>query len=699
MKYKGLSYTKRESYQLPYLDGGINVYSEPCAISENQLKESENMWFKEGMLRSRPGISAVEGSAVSLANSYAFRNELKFTDIDLTHSRIRYTLAYTVITDHMTKEELRTYLVEKDGSMTDIQPIMFSRVADDEFFRLYNVFFVSGKKTKHSGIYAFVTRYCMNYGYMYEVYELSLELLRWEKLDETDFYIPVTYMYGRGNNYEKAVEIERAVEEKPVSPQSYNMLSGYFKAYYSSDEFSDQFVLPVRKIKANTGIECRIYYNPYSYASWRIPASADSVESVIYGAKVTMHCDRQNGIISFKGADNTEYQVPRMKDALANNVVITACRDTDMKQRVMLNNQVRIYNSRYFLSANEIYKNDVCSAPVNNPLYFAEDMKTSVGRYGSRVVALAVQQNKLIAFKENEIYKINVTDKSGYSIRTLFDDTYNFLETERLTTTPIHHEIGCVAPHSIALCGNKLVWMGDGGRIYTLVTTTYGKQNNVYEVSLPINKLIPQLSPTAYEGVFGVEYGGYYMLSIDNSVFLMDYKIRNFGISTTFTGLKDTADSISWYRWSFPNTVKLTSFLKFDNKLLIGCKTYPAKAYYIASLKDDTDIIYQEDGKALQSYPVSAFFVTSDIPSENFERLKDIDEVYIEGNNASCVDVEISDGVKSILRRLSPTDDVTLNRINPKIRHIKSIQLKISSKKEFSIGKIIVSYHNTSKVR
>lgn len=698
MKYNALSKVKRKRYQMPLLDGGINTYLDPASISENHTSASDNMWFNGGMLRSRPGVSAKE-NVVPLSNAYTVRLGLNFTDVTVNKGSDRYQLAYSVVTDHMTKEELRTYLVENNGNMISIETLMFSRMSEDEFFRYNNVFFVSGNKTKSSGIYAFLTKYCMTYGYSYHIYELSLDKLRWEELAESDYYVPVTYMYGRGNNYEKAVEIGRAVEEKTVYPEGYNMLSGYFRAYFSSDEYSDQFVLPEKNLREDAVVECRIYYNPYSYAYWRIPSNADSAESTIYSATVTMHCDRKNGIISFKGADDKEYQVPRMKNARANNIVITACRNADMKQRVMLNRWAKAYNTRLFLCSNDVYKNEVCSSPINNPLYFAEDMKTAVGKYGSKVVALQVQQNKLIAFKEDEIYKINVTDKGSYSMQTLYDGSYDFLENERLTTTPIHPEIGCAAPNSIALCGNKLVWVGKGGKIYTLITTTYGKENNVYEVSLPINTLTQNFTPSQISDAFGTEYNGYYIVSINNNVFLMDYKIRNFGISTTFTGLKDTASSISWYRWSFPDTVSFTSFFKSEKNLLVSCKTYPVKAYYIAALVGSADTLYETDGETLKEYPVEAYFVTGDIPKGNEEYHKNIDEVYIECSNKSHINLEMSDGKTSFSYRLRAQEEVDLIRVNPRIRHTKSVKLKMSSNKEFAVGKIIVSYHNVSKVR
>lgn len=697
MKYKGLSKIERERYQLPLLDGGINTYLDPCAISENQSTDLKNVWFKNGMLRSRPGMVVQPKSIKQRNKVFSIKEKLKFTDVDVTYGGDQYKLAYTLVSDYITHEELCTYLVDKEGSMLDIEPLVFSRITENEFMRFSNVVFLAGKQTKHSGIYAFLTRYCVNYGYLYHVYELSLENFNWERLEETDFYTPVTYMYGRGNNYEKAVEMNRAVEEKPVSPEGYNMLSGYFKAYYSSDEYSNEFVLPARNIKADTPVECRVYYNPYSYARWRIPASENSVVSTIYSTSITMVCDRKNGIINFKYDDGTDFSIPKMRNARENNIVFTACRSTDMKERIMLNKKAVVYNSNFFLCGNEKYPNEVYCAPVDNPLYFAENMKTSVGKYGSEVVGIAVQQNKLIAFKKDEIYKINITDKNTSSLQLLYDNEYDFSAGNRLTTTPIHLEIGCIAPNSIALCGNKLVWVGKGGKIYTLITTTYGKENNVYEVSLPINRVIEGLNSRELGDAFAVEHNGYYMVCIDKNVFLMDYKIKNFGVSTTFTGLKDTADSISWYRWSFPHEADFTTFSEIGGNLLIGCKI--DKVFYMALLEGNKDTAVQSDGQTIKEYPISAFFFTGNMPPKDLEQLKNIDEVYIECSNSSHIDLEIVDKNQPLSFLIEPSEEITLRRVNSRIRAASCVNLKISSAGEFAVGRIIISYHNISKVR
>ena len=699
MKYTGLSRQKRSRYEFPRLDGGINAHSQDCALSENQLKDAENIWFKEGMLRSRPGIEPPYEAEITRESTLKIRRKLKFTDINTSLSGERCVLAYTLMSDYENYEELRSYFVKNDGGRYNIMPITFTRTSSSEFLKFYNVFFLSGKPTKHSGIYAFLTRRCEEAGYQYEIYELSLELLKWNKLEETDFYIPVTCMYGRGTNYDQAVESGKYVEDKPVQPEGYNMLTGYFKAYYSSDEFSNQFFLPSKDIREDTPVSCRIYYNPYYYIDWVIPANQNSVVVEMFAGKISMHCNRLSGLITFMDEDTMAYPIPRMQNSPKNNIVFTACRAGDAKERVMLHQVAKAYNSRNFLCSNEQYPNEVCSSPISKPLYFAEDMKTSVGKYVSRVVTLGVQQNKLIAFKEDEIYKINVTNKTAYPTGEMYDTSYDFTENERLTTTPIHLEIGCLAPDSVALCGNKLVWMGGGGKIYTLVTTTYGKTNNVYESSAPINKIISRLNSYRLTDAVAAEHDGYYMISVDNSVFLMDYKIRNFGISSTFTGLKDNPDSISWYRWSFPQSMEVTDILRFGGALLVNCKTSTGATYYTARLGGNSDKMHSDHIGSLEEYPVKAFFVTASMPQKSAERLKNVDEVYIESKNNSHLSVEIADKVAPCIYRVDPSDEATVNRITPKIRGIKTTHLKISSKGEFAVGKIIVSYHNISKVR
>lgn len=700
MKFSSLSKDKRLKHQIPLLDGGLNTYLDPYSISDNQLSSSENVWFKNGMLRTRKGISPATDGVARWDSLCKVAKGLKFTDTTVLNDGITYKIAYDLIGDTVSNEMLDVYLVDSNGALKSIGTIWFSRLSTDEFFRFENVFFIVGEKARASGIYAFVTSHCSNYGYSYSIYELSSDLSEWIRLDINDFYTPIIYMNGRGNNYEQSVEVQNFTEDEPVSPESFNMLTNRFKAYYSSDEYSDEFKLPVENLDENSYIECRVYYTPTAFSVWRILAGSSSVEGTFYSGTVILNCDRKNGIIAFTDTEGNPYPVPRMKNARRNNIVVTAHTSSVYKDRIIGSASAEVYNSNIYVYGNKSNPNVVYSARLKNPLYFAEDMKTAVGEFGGRVVAMAVQQNKLIAFKENEIYKIDISDRDSSTYAdTLLDTEYDFFQSDKLSTTPIHLEIGCRSADTVALCGSKLIWLGGEGRVYTLATTTYGKENNVYEVSLPIKNELSSLDKSSLDSAFSVEWDGYYMLFIGKKVFLLDYKIKNFGIYSTFTGLKDTASSISWYIWKFPEAIKCSDVLSLGENLIAGCITTPAILSYTAVIGADKDILLNSDAQTNTEYEINAVFSLKRNDLEIAESLKNIDEIFFECSNSSEITIKLYDGRRILLSTIAPSTEERLKRIMPMIRAVRTLEMEISSKGEFAFGKATVYYHKISNAR
>ena len=695
MKYPYLKKDKGLKFCYPLLDGGINKYLEPMHIADNQLSDCQNVWFKNGMLRSRKGFTLAASAQVDKYESV--KKGIKFTDVTVLRSSKSKKIAYFLSGDNISYQNLNIYLVDDEGMLESIGVIHLHRTSSEEYYEFSNVFFVCGKAVTGSGIYAFVTTRCPTYGYDYRIYELSADYSEWNRLQDSDFYTPVVYINGRGNNYNMALEINAAMEDKPTSPEALNMLTGRFKAYYSSDEFSNEFALPYKNIPAGTPIECRVYFNPNSYASWTIPTSSDSAKSTFYSVEITVTCDRKNGIIKFSYETGESYPVPRMKNIRLNNIVVTATCGIKSIEKIVGCKNCTVYNSNVYLYGNSENKNEIFSATFKNPLYFSEKMKTGVGKIYEEVTKMAVQQNKLIAFKENEIYKINVSDSAKNSGIFLVDTEDEFLQNEILSSTPIHLEIGCMYPQTVAICGNKLVWMTLGGRVYTLNTTTYGKENNVYELSLPLNNT-PNISQSLMERAGAVCYDGYYILFMDKNAYLLEYKIKNFGISSTFTGLKDTADTISWYIWKFPENYRYSHSCVAAGKLVIGCTSVSNMTMYTCVLGGNKDTII---GKAdlVEEYDIEASFRTKQSDMGVAETLKNINEMFIECKNLSDINLIFDAGKNSFNYVLRPSDELTVKRITPRLRATQSLSFKVSSCDEIAFGKTVVCFNEISDVR
>ena len=67
MKYYGLSSGGKRAINLPPLAGGIN-YRDGENIADNQLSDALNVWYKDGILKTRPGSSTGESFIKTVTN-------------------------------------------------------------------------------------------------------------------------------------------------------------------------------------------------------------------------------------------------------------------------------------------------------------------------------------------------------------------------------------------------------------------------------------------------------------------------------------------------------------------------------------------------------------------------------------------------------------------------------------------------------
>ena len=69
--------TNLYQFKVPQFSGGVNLKDDLAYIKENQLSDCNNMWFKDGALKTRPGINQcagnlyeIEKDAIIQAESY-----------------------------------------------------------------------------------------------------------------------------------------------------------------------------------------------------------------------------------------------------------------------------------------------------------------------------------------------------------------------------------------------------------------------------------------------------------------------------------------------------------------------------------------------------------------------------------------------------------------------------------------------------
>ena len=688
MSFSALKKDDIKSYSINALDGGLSLEASSDRIPHNCLKECVNMWYSGGRLKTRPGIHPL-APLKNITEYETVKQGLTITDAVYYKDGVKYNVAYFITHDDVSFVRIYYYLVDINGQSIPIGEMMFNRVSSDTFYIPQSIFVAVGDKTLGAGIYVFIARKS-GQNEQYNIYEASANLKEW--LDcRNNYYVPVLYINGLGTRYNEARDIYSLSYPTPQFLEQRNLLTGEFKVYFTSDGISSVFNMPISNIDSGTAVHCRIYSDSKSYTEWIIPVNSDTATSKFSGDDVTVRCDRKAGVISFlHGAD--PYHIPLLPYCSNNNIVIKACKSvTNGLSSVVSSKHCLVYNSRLFVCGNTKKPNEIYSARLSNPLYFPQNAKTAAGDSTSGITALGLQSNKLIAFKASECYRIDINRGKEQNSPVLIDRTEDIGATDRLEAVAISERIGCDCPHTVARCGNRLVWADSNGQVYMLVTTTYGKENNIYKLSLPLAHSIADLGADTLKTAFAVVHKGYYMLIADGNAYLMYHRVKGFGYSPQYTDNANPTDTIAWYYWKLPEGIKISTGITAGETCVLGAVDSEALWCYCATFKDGPDkVIVSDTVKFTEEYhDIDTVFATADLDFDAPERFKRVECVSIDAALTYGGKIILSDGKKMLSRSLlSQSGVLKQNGINP----VRKLSVRVEGTGDTKVGAIAFKY-------
>lgn len=174
---------------------------------------------------------------------------------------------------------------------------------------------------------------------------------------------------------------------------------------------------------------------------------------------------------------------------LANNVFIGGCTSTE-------------FSSRVWYSA------------VNNPLYFPDLNYIEVGSTDTRVMGMTKVGDYLGVVKQS-----NTTDTSVYLVYpTSFDDNTTF------ATKPCAGGVGAIGEYCFNVLGDETLFLSPRGVM--AIEPQEDEQSRIKDRSYFVNGLLlkePHLGERAYSFV----YDGFYLLAVNNNVYVLDGSQRN----------------------------------------------------------------------------------------------------------------------------------------------------------------------------
>ncbi len=676
MIYPTLNEKGTKKYIINALNGGLSLASDSDRIPNNSLSECVNMWYSRGRLKTRPGISPC-GEPLEFISSYeTVKDGLNITDTVYYKNGKRHNIAYFISEDGFSFVKLYFYLIDSSGQGTAIGEMIFNRISSDSFYVPQNIFFAVGNPTLGSGIYAFITRKS-GQNEQYNIYEASSDLKEW--LDCRDnYYVPVLYINGLGTRYSEARELYTLSYPTPQFPEQRNMLTGWFKAYFTSDGVSSVFNMPISNIDSGTAVICRIYSDSKSYTEWIVPINSDYNTKSFAGVDITLRCDRKAGVISFFHGD-TPYGIPILPYCSSNNIVIRACKQTPFGlEKVVSSKKSVIHNSRLFVGSNTKSPNEIYSARLSNPLYFPINAKAIAGDSTSEITALGVGSNKLIVFKGGECYHINMNSGKTNNKIVLIDSTEDIGATDMLESVVISRDIGCDCPDTVAQCGNRLVWADSSGQVYMLANTTYGKENNIYKLSLPLKNAISDLGADVLKKAFAVVHCGYYMLFAGDSIYLMYHRVKSFGYSAQYSDNANPQEMIAWYYWKLPAGITAYSGVTVGEECILGAVDDNSLWCYCAKLNGGADSVITGDryGWTQSVTDIVASFATAAFHFDAPESTKRVERVAISADLPHGAKITFYDGKLDTSRMLLSIKNGVVEQFGIKPSRTLKISLK-----------------------
>lgn len=669
------------------------------ASDESVLADCVNMEYGDGLLKTRNGFKAKADSVVGCGEGYD-TVYLPFTVTETVYYRNSesFNLAYFCMGDD-TEAYLKFYLVDAKGNISPAGQIYIHRVDSETFCLPERVFFTVADRITGSGVFAYMARNASTYT-VCDVYEANAAFTQWTNVNDR-IYVPTVKIYGRGERYDQAKSYEDLDYPAPERLEELNLLSGKYRCYFTSDGLSAYFRLPYGNLDPYVLVSCRVYSSPDEYTEWTIQSGTNNNTQTVGDDSVTLYVDRTLGVLHFYNLpQNRDYCVPLMPRCKLNNIMVLATTTNDVanesivssKGAVMLNNRLYFYgNSRRI--------NCVYCAKMTNPLYVPQSSKLYLGAGTTPVTALKVQNGKLIAFKSGETYRIITSFDDGVIQKEAeLPESTVYVRGDTMTAQTIDNRIGCVSDSTVCKCGSRLVWLGGDGSVYALATTTYGNTTNIYRVSTPVKKRLKAALADA-DGVFAAVKDGKYMLFVGEKIFVMDFKVREFGFSRAYYAADDKIKSPAWFVWQSPEGAAYYAAAQTGFDALILSSFDDGLSFYISTVSGEQDSVLTRGKQTVEeiSAPVCSGFTTKKLELGEVNRLKSINSLLINGGCEGKFTLTATEGRKkrSFFAEFKEGGDCL--RIYAVMPLLNDVKLEVSSKEPFRIRSIVLSYRLLGK--
>lgn len=489
-----MSEPRTQRVQVPYLSGGINPGSVGEAVSDTQLTDCKNVWFKGGEVITRPKLETVN-SAVS-------------DDFDAESMQSVYSHINGKKVKVSVDKNLNYIIMSADNSFFDTGRLGINAVSDIKFL-LYTG---TGKVNNSLGVFLLLEYYYTDAGQTFhnrlvsELYQSgNIVEFKVYELNEynNEVYIPQVILNGLGNYNTNLPRTDEAEFPQTTQPEGFNLISGAYKCSYTTDGISDSFYLPT---PADGVIKISVNGMNMAIGNGIVPNQIDEKTIGFTNVEITPGFYKENSDGSLIFVKTLEFNIDAGKDTSDEVYYIDG-------KYIWYSKDGQTRKERLYYRCKFNCKVDRETGVISFPFMLQDEMplfkasnKNITDRFQGGKTLLAEKTNVLT----DEQAKVSVNTTGAYVIYC--DDTSNsYTHTEGEYTTYFYN-FQCSTEKS------NLVLPRNGSINNNLDVTVY---NSVDEASF--NKVINCNISEYYGGTVGINYGTRSFVSgFDNKIYFSD---------------------------------------------------------------------------------------------------------------------------------------------------------------------------------
>ena len=696
MRFPMMKGSAQYRVEIPQLTGGVNLSDLPTQVEDNQLTDAHNMWWHQGVLRTRPGLKEIGGG--DPANNVL--NKCRISE----------------------REEIVFHVVDGGEDTVTVRADSFSTRGRNEI----GMFTTSGADRSALGVHVDDEKPYLIFTGDGKIYSAAES----ESVTDAEPYVPL-------------VTVERRNEDGSVSNikfEGYNMLTPQFKCSFSTDGEITTFQLPVKELDVCTAtVEMTIAMDggtqkltftitPSNGLSSGFSDIVDITKhSISYDEKYSPSDVHAYSMIDYDRGElqivargwcydteteiSTSYDFP-FKAVTTNNIVVTVSK-TQEGQRETICRMTRAAwfggtrsgldsGTRLFVTGNPDKPHLVHWSDVNNPLYFPESNYFYVGDADQRVTAFGQQGDLLVIFKEHQLYCSQYVAGSAITRDDLISGKVTDIAalTAQFPLTPLHPTIGCDCPDTIRLVNNRLVWVTSDAHVYMLPSVNQYSERNVRDITALIRRNLEKHTADELKAAVATEYKGHYMLILpDGTAYLLDVGNSAFQSYAYYASEKKANRALPWYIWKFGRGgERFWSAVSTGDELHLMANNVTNREYTLEGEDDDSE-------------PITCSFTTKLFDFGRGDKLKAVREMYVRvgGVPNSCVHLSylFDDFVFEDAYRIEPTEDGELYdagyirsyRITPNVNRARLFGLRFDSDGAMAVEGIGLNYSIQGVIR